>query len=124
MKICKLAISNEAPSLRDAMWAKPISGGFALYLLDGGTWKPVKVMDDNSTPQTGDDTAINVKNKADKVSGATNGNLASLNSKGNLQDSGKALSDLAPMGTEDDSYDDLTLLGVKKYVDYAISQIG
>ena len=32
--------------------------------------------------------------KADKVSGATSGHLASLNSSGNLTDSGKALSDL------------------------------
>lgn len=33
-------------------------------------------------------------NKADKVSGATNNNLAALNSNGNLKDSGKSISDL------------------------------
>lgn len=37
--------------------------------------------------------------KADKVSGATSGNLAELDANGNLTDSGKALSGLANLGT-------------------------
>lgn len=39
------------------------------------------------------DTVINVSTKADKVSNATNGNFASLNSSGNLVDSGHKHSD-------------------------------
>lgn len=37
---------------------------------------------------------VDISGKADKVSGATSGHLAALNSSGNLTDSGKALSDL------------------------------
>lgn len=43
---------------------------------------------ENVQPET------NISGKADKVSGATNGNFAALNASGNLTDSGKKLSDL------------------------------
>lgn len=96
MKKYDLVISKEAPSVKDAMWAKPTgTDGFTLYLLDGGRWKAVKVMDDKETSSLVDDVTVAVENKADKVSSATNGHLAGLNASGNLTDSGKKASDFA-----------------------------
>lgn len=46
-----------------------------------------------------DDPSSDISGKADKVSGATNGNLASLDSNGNLADSGKAPSDFAQVSS-------------------------
>lgn len=46
-----------------------------------------------------DDPSGNVSGKADKVTGATNGHLASLDSNGNLADSGKAASDFAQVSS-------------------------
>jgi hypothetical protein len=40
--------------------------------------------------------STDISGKADKVAGAVNGNLASLNASGNLQDSGKKAADFAP----------------------------
>ena len=93
MKLLKVALSNDAPSVRDALWLKPVSGGFTLYALFNSKWNPLKMVDDNGTVQTGDDSVIDVENKADKVSSATNGNLASLDGNGNLKDSGAKASD-------------------------------
>ena len=45
MVVYKLVLSNSAPALRNAVWAKPVSGGFALYLLESGTWKSLKLVD-------------------------------------------------------------------------------
>ena len=57
MKEYKTIISNEAPSCKDALWIKPESDSFVLYLLDGGMWKPLKLVDDNATPILNDDKA-------------------------------------------------------------------
>ena len=99
MRYYSVVISKDAPSVKDALWAQPVSGGFVLYLLDAGVWQPLKVVDDNDTAVLSDDSTVNVKNKADKVSSAVNGNLAALNSKGNLTDSGKKASDFEPAGS-------------------------
>lgn len=117
MKIYKLVMGNKAPGMKDALWLKPVPGGFTLHCLDGGKWLPIKLMDDNETSSVVDDIVDDMKNKTDKVKGATNGNLAALNSKGNLTDSGAKASDFAPLGTDQDGSNDMTLYGLKAYVD-------
>lgn len=47
-------------------------------------------------PQGGGGGSVDVSGKADKVDGATSGNLASLDAEGNLQDSGVKPADFAP----------------------------
>lgn len=42
MVVYKIAFSNDAPTLRNVVWAKPVSGGFALFLLENGQWKPLQ----------------------------------------------------------------------------------
>lgn len=52
-----IVISKDAPRNSGVMWAKPVSGGFALYLCFNGRWQPLKNMDDNSTATVADDVA-------------------------------------------------------------------
>jgi hypothetical protein len=59
MKILKVAVSNEAPNLKDCMWAKPFNDGFALYLLDGSIWKPLKLVSPKNLFTLADDAVIN-----------------------------------------------------------------
>ena len=47
-------LSKGTPGIKDALWIKPVEGGVALYVQNGG-WKPLKVVDDKSTVSTGDD---------------------------------------------------------------------
>jgi len=124
MQKIDLYISNEAPNVKGgAAWLKPVGGGFTLYVLDNG-WKPVQLVDDKGTASEGDDIPIDTKNKADKVKSATNGNLAALNSNGNLTDSGKKASDFAPMGTDGDASTEMSLYGLKAYIDEQIEALG
>lgn len=53
--IDKIVFSRTEPPYRDVIWAKPIEDGFAFYLFDG-RWKPMKVVNDQGTPSTDDDT--------------------------------------------------------------------
>ena len=61
MKIYKVAFSSSAPSVKDALWARPVEGGFALYMLQGGTWKPLQVADTKDTASIVDDVAVQFK---------------------------------------------------------------
>lgn len=92
MKILKVALSNEAPNMKDVLWLKPVSGGFALYALDG-SWKPLKLVDDNNTAKISDDT----------VAEATSAVKSEL------------------LGTSADAATEMTLYGVKAYVDAQIA---
>ena len=56
MKQCNCYISNDAPSVASsALWLKPYGEGFTLYFLEGGRWKPLKIVDDQSTATPSDD---------------------------------------------------------------------
>ena len=43
------------PSRTDVAWAKPVKGGFALYLYFNGKWQPQVVMNDEGTDTPEDD---------------------------------------------------------------------
>lgn len=47
MKVYKVAVSKEAPNLRDVLWAKPEGNGFSLYLQNNGKWCPLNTGNDN-----------------------------------------------------------------------------
>lgn len=112
MKNCKIIISREAPSQKDILWAKPITGGFALYLLDGGVWKPIKMMDDKGTQSIIDDTVQDLIGTAQDETTAD-----TINGAKNYAD---AVGDTI-VGTADDTADDVTLYGLRAYID---SQLG
>lgn len=42
MQLYKLAVSKEAPNIKDVVWAKPEGDSFSLYLLNNGKWCPLK----------------------------------------------------------------------------------
>ena len=58
MRVYKTVISNNEPSQRDVIWVKPNDNGFTFYLLDGGKWKPIKLVDDKNTSTSDDDTVL------------------------------------------------------------------
>ncbi len=47
-------ISSEAPKVKNAMWIKPVPGGFAMYLMNNGKWQDQK----DNNPEVTDITAI------------------------------------------------------------------
>ena len=95
MKIYRTIVSNEAPPVRDALWVKPVDGGFVMYMCVSGSWSPLKLVDDNSTADTTD--AI-VQEAVDK-----------------------AIADVTGKSTDDKNK--LTLNGLKAYIDDALANL-
>lgn len=53
MKILKPVLSASAPNFRDALWLKPVAGGFVPYVFNGGAWVTQAVaQSDNDTDNT------------------------------------------------------------------------
>lgn len=116
MKKVNLYISRTAPHVGlGSVWLKPVSGGYALYILGDG-WKPVKLIDDKGTSSEADDTiaetASEIKTELigsvqdEGTENTINGAKAYANSKA---------SDI--IGTSSDTGEDLTLYGLKAYID-------
>ena len=51
----KIIFSNLQPNRTDVAWAKPVPGGFGLYLYFNGKWQPQRVMNDEKTINPDDD---------------------------------------------------------------------
>lgn len=116
MKKVNLYISRTAPHVGlGSVWLKPVSGGYALYILEDG-WKPIKLIDDKGTSSEADDTiaetASEIKTELigsvqdEGTENTINGAKAYANSKA---------SDI--IGTSSDTGEDLTLYGLKAYID-------
>ena len=100
MLLNKIVISNEAPSIGGVLWAKPVEDGFTLYALINGGWKPFKLADSNSPAST--------KNTTEKLD------------KANLVKAVKK----AIVGRSSDTKDDITLYGLKAYINDALNNLG
>lgn len=72
--------------LSDVGINNPQDGQILTYDADAGEW-------------VNDSASFDISGKADKVNGATDGHLASLDSNGNLADSGKSASDFAQVSS-------------------------
>ena len=68
---CNVVISKESPSVRNALWLKPIEGGFAAYAKFNGKWQPLQLADDGGTATVGDDQPSQVSTALDKVKSIT-----------------------------------------------------
>ena len=108
------------------MWAKPAGNGFTLYLPEGGTWRPMKVTDDNETPVTSDDIAESANEIKKSLIGKTNDAKTAKTIYG-----AKAYADDAAttaknevIGSAQDSAETMTLFGLKAYVDAQIEGLG
>lgn len=95
MRTYKVVISKEAPSIKDALWAQPVEGGFALYILYCGKWTPMVLMDDNDTAALVDDA---------------------------VADSTKKLKSTL-IGKNNDTKSSNTINGAKKYADDAVANL-
>ena len=62
MIIDKFIISPKQPSRTDIAWAKPVKGGFALYLYYNGGWQPQVLMDGKTTLTPEDDVIADISN--------------------------------------------------------------
>lgn len=62
MIIDKFIISPKQPSRTDIAWAKPVKGGFALYLYYNGGWQPQVLMDGKATLTPEDDVIADISN--------------------------------------------------------------
>lgn len=119
MKKVDLYIGNVVPNVnRGSAWLKPVNGGFALYVLDGG-WKPLKLVDDKGTHSEGDDALEDVKTELvgsvqDEASANTiNGAKAYATSVG-----------AELVGDATDASSNMTLYGIKNYIDEQIAGLG
>ena len=108
MRNLRPVFSVTAPNTRDALWIKPIDGGFLMYVLDGGVWKPLVLADDNGTASEADDIKQDLigKSQDSKNKNTIHG------AKNYAKDQADALK-----GTESDTSEDLTLYGLKAYID-------
>ena len=95
MKKVDLYISVTAPNIKNGAWLQPVTGGYVLYILDGD-WKPLKLVDDNSTASTSDDVVA-------ETTAAVKAEI---------------------VGTAEDTSSDMTLNGLKAYVDEQIAGLG
>ena len=113
-------VEKEQPQVSEGLWLKKVSGGYSLYLIEGGTAVPLKLVDDNSTVTPADDVV-------EEGTGALKTEIV-----GSVQDEGtadtingaKAYADSvgeAVVGTAEDTAEDMTLYGLKAYID---SQLG
>jgi len=108
-------ISKEAPGAKNALWLKPVEGGFVMYALYGGKWNPLKLVDDKDTDKVKDDTVQNLVGTVKDT-----GNADTINGA-------KAYADAAVdavVGEDTDTSTDLTLYGLKAYVDAQIEALG
>ena len=62
MVISQILVTSYQPSQTNVVWAKPIEGGFTLYLFNNGRWQPVKIVNDLGTATTDDDTVADISN--------------------------------------------------------------
>lgn len=62
MTIKHIEFSPVQPSRTDIGWAKPVKGGFALYLYFNGKWSPQVLMNNEGTDSPEDDTEADISN--------------------------------------------------------------
>lgn len=60
MTFDKIVLQPTQPSRIDVVWARPVKGGFALYLYYDGKWQPQIVMDDEGTWSPDDDKPADI----------------------------------------------------------------
>ena len=123
MVILKVVVSKEAPNVKNALWLKPVSGGFGLYALFNGRWQPFKLMDDNGTISEGDDTIAETTAAAKEELIGSVQDAKTANTINGAKAYAKDAAD-AVIGTSSDTSTDLTLNGLKAYIDAQIAALG
>ena len=109
----KTFISDVKPMTLNALWLKPIEGGFAAYLINGGITQPLKLVDDNGTEDAKDDKVKDIIGSVrdEKTANTING------AKAYAKDLKKAI-----IGSPKDASSDLTLYGLKTLIEEKTSK--
>ena len=116
LRIKNTFVSDVQPPISDGLWLKVVGGKVALYLIEAGTPKPLQLVDDNSTTTHQDDTIAETtkKVKSDLVGNSTDAKTADTinGAKTYAKDKADTL-----LGTEQDTATEMTLYGLKAYID-------
>ena len=108
----KTIISETKPNVLYGLWLKPMDGGFAAYIIESGAIKSLKLVDDKNTEDTEDDKVIDYIGSIQDSKSANTINGA----KAYAKEVKKVL-----LGKSSDTESDLTLHGLKKYIDSKLS---
>ena len=116
IRIKNTFVSDVQPDVANGLWLKVVSGGVSLYLIDGGTPKPLQLVDDKGSATPQDDTVAETtkKVKSDLVGKSTDEKTADTinGAKTYAKDQADTL-----LGTAEDTAADMTLYGLKAYID-------
>lgn len=119
LRIKNTFVSDVQPPISDGLWLKVVSGKVSIYLIEAGTPKPLHLVDDNSTTTPQDDTIEETtkKVKSDLVGESTDAKTADTinGAKTYAKEQANTL-----LGTAEDTAEDLTLYGLKAYIDSKI----
>jgi hypothetical protein len=123
IKIKNTFVSDVKPQIQDGLWLKVIDGGVALYLIENGSEKPLKVVEDTGTAISVDDI---VADTASKVKSDLVGKDTDTKTSDTINGAKKYAEDQASaiLGTAEDESTDMTLYGLKAYVDSQIEALG
>lgn len=116
LRVKNTFISELQPNISSGLWLKVIDGKVALYLIEGGSAKPLQLVDDNSTATTQDDIVAETtkKVKSDLIGNSTDAKTADTinGAKTYAKDQADTL-----LGTAEDVATEMTLYGLKAYID-------
>ena len=116
LKIKNIFVSEMQPAISNGLWLKVVGGKVALYLIEAGTPKPLQLVDDNSTATPLNDTIAETtkKVKSDLVGNSTDAKTADTinGAKTYAKDQADTL-----LGTAEDTATEMTLYGLKAYID-------
>jgi hypothetical protein len=116
LRIKNTFVSELQPAVSDGLWLKVIGGKVALYLIEAGTPKPLQLVDDNNTAASQDDIIAETtkKVKTDLVGNSTDAKTADTinGAKTYAKDQANSL-----LGTAEDTATEMTLYGLKAYID-------
>lgn len=119
LRIKNTFVSELQPAVSDGLWLKVIGGKVALYLIEAGTPKPLQLVDDNNTAASQDDIIAKTtkKVKSDLVGNSTDAKTANTinGAKTYAKDQANSL-----LGTAEDTATDMTLYGLKAYIDFKV----
>lgn len=108
-------ISGEAPSVRNSLWLKPVDGGFTIYALFNRKWQPLKIVDDGGTSKVNDDVVQDLIGSVQDESSANTINGAKAYA---------AACCTELVGDATDATSNMTLYGLKNYIDAQIEALG
>ena len=78
MRIKNVFISDVQPAVKDGLWLKAVDGGVSVYLIEAGSVKPLKLVDDMGTPTPDDDKKKDIIRVTD-IKALTNKQCNALN---------------------------------------------